>query len=260
MIAPGLALSLTSAHAHWPMNTRDIELFHNLTFHQKHGEFLSIVGASGCGKSTLLRWIAGYPMPQSFQPHTIQRDNSLGIGMVFQDPQLFSWRTVYDNIALPLELKNIDKTSIRSRVEEMLSIVELDHAASLTPQQCSGGMKMRVALARALIDRPKLLLLDEPFAALDEVLRLRLSEFVRKTTKSSQCAVLLVTHSISEAAYISDRILVLGGRPGRITHEEFVQLPDERSLTDKERPEYSRSVNKLFHYLETAQIQRENAP
>jgi len=180
------------------------------------GEVVSIVGPSGCGKSTLLRVVAGLSAPTE---GSIDGANGR-VGVVFQQPTLLPWRTVHRNVALPLELRRADAGSA---VDEALRDVGLTDARDKLPRQLSGGMQMRAAVARALVDRPELVLLDEPFAAVDEMLRERLNDLFLELRAARGFSALFVTHSIAEAVFVSDRVGVMSPRPGRFV--SFVDVP-----------------------------------
>ena len=173
------------------------------------GEFVSIVGPSGCGKSTLLRIASGLLAPSS---GSVIRNGSLQF--VFQDSTLLPWRTVRKNIALNLELDDVDKQEVDRRIDNVLQLVSMQDSAEKIPRQLSGGMKMRTSLARALVCEPDIFLFDEPFSALDEFSRERLNSDLRSILARINAASLFVTHSISEAVFLSDRVLVMSPRPG----------------------------------------------
>jgi NitT/TauT family transport system ATP-binding protein len=191
------------------------------------GEFLAILGPSGCGKSTLLRMIAGLLEPDGgrliTEPATYQT------AFVFQDAQLLPWRNVLDNAALPLELMKVDRQTRHEKARVVLSRVGLSEAEGRYPNQLSGGMRMRVSLARALVTDPALLLLDEPFAALDEITRFHLEVQLRELWQRRGMTVIFVTHSISEAAFLSNRAVVLARRGGGIRLDRRIVLPDTRA-------------------------------
>lgn len=193
------------------------------------GEFLSIVGPSGCGKSTALRLIAGLSAPSSGE---IRWGNSVDrkhdISFVFQDPTLPPWSRVARNVALPLELRGTGRNEVRERVAEALELVGLSDVAGSYPRQLSGGMKMRVAIARAIVTRPKVLLMDEPFAALDEITRSRLNDDLLRLWERGGWTVLFVTHSVYESVYLSQRVVTMGARPGKIVAEAATAAPYPR--------------------------------
>ncbi|WP_246746051.1 ABC transporter ATP-binding protein [Ciceribacter sp. L1K22] len=198
----------------------------NMTLTVNGGEFVSLLGPSGCGKSTALRIIAGLGDTSS---GTIDwpssRINSKGlpegdISFVFQEPTLMPWQTVFGNVYLPLKLRGISKASARNDIMATLATVGLRDFADAYPRELSGGMKMRVSIARALVTKPKLLLMDEPFAALDEITRQKLNDDVLRLWKDTGITVIFVTHSVFESAYLSNRIVVMKARPGRV-HADF---------------------------------------
>ena len=195
------------------------------------GEFVSLIGPSGCGKSTLLRIIADLDSPTAgevrvFGKTARQARIDQEYGIAFQQAGLLPWRTVSGNIALPLELHKVGKKERDDRVAELLGLVGLTDFGGHYPDQLSGGMQQRVAIARALAERPKLLLMDEPFGALDEMTRERMQTELLRIRAETGAAVVFVTHSIPEAVYLSDRVVVMSPRPGRITDSIDVRLGD----------------------------------
>jgi len=186
------------------------------------GEFVSLLGPSGCGKSTALRLIAGLSRPTQGRvlwPGAALADHRGEIGFVFQEPTLMPWANVADNVWLPLRLRGLSRRDARARIAESLALVGLEAFTKAYPRELSGGMKMRVSIARALAVRPKLLLMDEPFGALDEITRFRLNDDLLRLQGDLGCTIVFVTHSVFESAYLSDRILVMSPRPGRIVTE-----------------------------------------
>jgi NitT/TauT family transport system ATP-binding protein len=190
------------------------------------GEFVSLLGPSGCGKSTALRIIAGLGgISSGAIDWPSSRINSRGlpegdISFVFQEPTLLPWQTVFGNVYLPLRLRGMPQAAARPQIREALVTVGLGEFENAYPRELSGGMKMRVSIARALVTKPKLLLMDEPFAALDEITRQKLNDDVLKLWKSSGIGVIFVTHSVFESAYLSTRVVVMKARPGRV-HADF---------------------------------------
>jgi NitT/TauT family transport system ATP-binding protein len=185
------------------------------------GEFLSLLGPSGCGKSTVLRLIAGLAEPSSGRITWPVHDKAgtdahADIGFVFQEPTLMPWASVFDNVWLPLRLKGIGRTEARDAIMDNLDLVGLSGFAQAYPRELSGGMKMRVSIARALVTRPRLMLLDEPFAALDEITRFKLNDDLQRIKVERGCSVIFVTHSVYESVYLSSRIIVMAARPGRV--------------------------------------------
>lgn len=191
------------------------------------GEFLSLLGPSGCGKSTVLRLVSGLARPTA---GVVERPQAARIGFVFQEPTLMPWADVFDNVRLPLRLAGRGAAEVRDEVGAVLERVGLADAAKAFPRELSGGMRMRVSIARALVTRPELLLLDEPFAALDEITRGRLDDDLRRLWGESGLTVVFVTHSVYEAVYLSTRVAVLGGRPARLAAS--IDLQDEPSRDD----------------------------
>ncbi len=187
----------------------------------RSGEFLSLLGPSGCGKSTALRIIAGLGEATSgtIDWHGGRHDTSRDVGFVFQEPTLMPWATVFDNAWLPLRLKGISSAKARDPIMAALKSVGLDGFASAYPRELSGGMKMRVSIARALVTEPRLLLMDEPFAALDEITRQKLNDDLLRITHERGTTVVFVTHSVFESVYLSDRIVIMAARPGRVIGE-----------------------------------------
>jgi NitT/TauT family transport system ATP-binding protein len=186
-----------------------------------NGEFVSILGPSGCGKSTLLRLIAGLGALSSGYiewPQSTYRgaEPTRDLGFVFQDPTLMPWATVFENIYLPLKLAGIRRRAAMPRIAEVIAMVGLEKFADTYPRELSGGMKMRVSIARALVVEPRVLLMDEPFAALDEITRFRLNNDLLQLWQAQKWTVIFVTHSVFESVYLSNRIVVMSSRPGRI--------------------------------------------
>jgi len=209
----------------------------------EQGEFISLIGPSGCGKSTLLRIIGDLIEPSSGTATVngkpagqARRDHDYGI--VFQDAVLYNWRTVAKNVALPLELAKWDRGEREQRVAEMLDLVELRGFGEHYPWQLSGGMQQRVSIARALSFDPALLLMDEPFGALDEMTRERLNAELLRIWQASGSTVVFVTHSIAEAVFLSTRVVVMSARPGRVSKMIPIDLPQPRTHATREEPRF----------------------
>lgn len=218
------------------------------------GEFVSLIGPSGCGKSTLLRVIGDLVEPSAGTvrvggktAHQARLDRDYG--MVFQEAVLYDWRTVAKNIALPLELAGWDRSRRADRVKEMVELVELSGFEDHHPWQLSGGMQMRVAIARALSFDPKLLLMDEPFGALDEMTRERLNLELLRIWEASGSTVVFVTHSITEAVFLSTRVVVMSPRPGRVGGVVEIDLPLPRTVDTREEPRYFELATQLRELL-----------
>jgi len=214
------------------------------------GEFISLLGPSGCGKSTALRIIAGLGSPSSGTINwPSSRINAKGlpegdVGFVFQDPTLMPWATVFDNVHLPLKLRGVSKGDARDKIMEGLEAVGLADFAKSYPRELSGGMKMRVSIARAMVTKPRLLLMDEPFAALDEITRQKLNDDVLRLWQQNGVTVIFVTHSVYESAYLSSRIVVMRARPGQVYSDMDIPQPDGRD------PDYRTSEG----YRQTCQL------
>jgi NitT/TauT family transport system ATP-binding protein len=218
------------------------------------GEFVSLIGPSGCGKSTLLRLIGDLTAPTAGSVEVNGKPAHaarLGreYGMVFQAPVLFDWRTVEENVKLPLELLGRDRSERDARAREMLDLVELGDFAGHHPYQLSGGMQQRVASARALALQPSILLMDEPFGALDEMTRERMNTEVLRIWQQTGTTIVFVTHSIPEAVFLSTRVAVMSARPGRITKVVEVDLPQPRNEDTREDPRYFRLITEVREEL-----------
>jgi NitT/TauT family transport system ATP-binding protein len=217
------------------------------------GEFVSLLGPSGCGKSTLLRLVAGLDPPSTGSLERAVTPGPSGhVGFVFQDPTLMPWATAVDNAALPLRLAGVTADHARARAREALRRVGLGGFEGAWPRELSGGMRMRVSLARALVTEPRLLLLDEPFAALDEITRLRLNEDLRELWAEGGLTVLFVTHSVFESAWLSNRVVVLRPRPGRVHADVAVELPAARGPELRTTPAYNAACRALSARLSEA--------
>ncbi len=206
------------------------------------GEFVCLLGASGSGKSTILRLIAGFEKPTGGK---VNVKTTGATSFVFQEPQLLPWRSVLKNVLLPLELKGEDQTAALKKAGEILDWVGLKEALPKFPHQLSGGMKMRVSLARALVSEPKLLLMDEPFSALDENTRHLLQEELREIWQKSKMTIVFVTHSISEAAFLSERAVLLKGDPMRVILDQSISYDPPRNSQIRMHPSYLEQVKNL---------------
>ncbi len=218
------------------------------------GEFISLIGPSGCGKSTLLRIIADLIDPSTGDVSVGGRSagearRGRDYGMVFQAPVLFDWRTVEDNVRLPLEIMGWDAVRQATRAREMLELVELGDFVRHYPYQLSGGMQQRVAIARALAFEPSILLMDEPFGALDEMTRERMNSEVLRIWERTGTSVVFVTHSIPEAVFLSTRVVVMSARPGRITTIVDIDLPQPRNDETRESSRYFELVTEVREAL-----------
>ena len=220
------------------------------------GSFVSLLGPSGCGKSTILRMIAGLVQPSAGRidwpglPEAARTGAHPELGFVFQEPTLMPWTSVADNIRLPLKVAGVAKADADARIAEAISMVGLEGFAQAFPRELSGGMKMRVSIARALVTRPKLLLMDEPFAALDEITRFKLNNDLLELWRRFGWTVIFVTHSVFESVYLSDRILVMSARPGRIVEDVSIPAPYPRDDSFRVSDAYGdlcREVSRSLH-------------
>src|ERR1700742_310343 len=219
----------------------------------RQGEFVSLLGPSGCGKSTALRLIAGLNAPTSgnvavSQPQGRARGGR-AIGFVFQEPTLMPWTRVRENVRLPLKLAHVPAAEADARVTETLRQVGLAEFADAYPRELSGGMKMRVSLARALVTDPDILLMDEPFAALDEITRFRLNDDLLSLWRNLRKTVIFVTHSVFESVYLSQRVIVMTSRPGRIGAEFRIDAPEPRGEVSRPSPDYAGYCRGVPHAL-----------
>jgi NitT/TauT family transport system ATP-binding protein len=221
----------------------------NLTVNE--GEFLSLLGPSGCGKSTALRLIAGLAQPTS---GTVRwRDGQRPeTGFVFQEPTLMPWASVEDNVWLPLRLRGVSRREAAREISSSLDLVGLSRFAQAFPRELSGGMKMRVSIARALATRPTLLLLDEPFAALDEITRFRLNDDLLRLQRELKATIVFVTHSVFESVYLSSRIAVFGAHPGRVTEVLDLAEPYPRDPSWRATARFAESCRDASAALERA--------
>jgi len=240
--SPGLLISMQGVSKRYSNGKLAIDKVDLLV---RESEFLSLVGPSGCGKSTLLRLIAGLNQPSS---GSIDRTAALSgsrssldsIGFVFQEPTLMPWATALRNVMLPLTLRGVARLEARERAAEMLEQVGLTGFERTYPRELSGGMKMRVSIARALVTRPRLLLMDEPFGALDEITRQKLNDDLLGLWGRSRFTAVFVTHSVFESVYLSRRIVIMAARPGRVVSDLAINAAIPRDKTFRTSGEYAR--------------------
>ena len=235
---------------------RDVTAIKSLNLEVAQGEFLTLLGPSGCGKSTFLRVVADLLPPSrgaiqvlsdSPQAARTRRD----IGFVFQDAALQPWRSALQNVELPLQVGGGARRKGRRTPMELLELVGLKDRAHAWPHELSGGQRQRVSIARALASDPKILLMDEPFGALDEITRDRLNEEIRSVWKETGVTILFVTHSLHEAAFLGQRVLMLAANPGRVREIVPVDLPEDRSLDIRDTPEFTQLTSQLRRVLAT---------
>jgi NitT/TauT family transport system ATP-binding protein len=234
----------------------------NIELELRPGEFVSLIGPSGCGKSTLLRIIGDLIEPSEGEAviggktaHQARLDRDYG--MVFQEATLMDWRTVEKNVSLPLEMMGWDRARRRERVEELLELVELTGFESHYPWQLSGGMQQRVAIARALTFHPSLILMDEPFGALDEMTRDRLNLELLRIWEATSATVVFVTHSIAEAVFLSTRVVVMSARPGRVQQIVEIDLPYPRTNDTREDTRFFELATEVRELLRESHAVRE---
>ncbi|WP_025733633.1 ABC transporter ATP-binding protein [Carnimonas nigrificans] len=226
------AVEVLSAEKVYPNGTQALRPV-DLTIQQ--GDFVSLLGPSGCGKSTLLKMIAGLTAPSDGkllrwrQPIARAHKSLHKLAFVFQEATLMPWHSVRRNVRLPLELEGISTTEANKRVDEVLELVGLEGFANALPRELSGGMQMRVSIARGLVVQPDLLLMDEPFGALDEITRNRLDSDLLRLWKERGLSVVFVTHSIAESVFLSERVVVMAARPGRVVEEVCIEEPYPRT-------------------------------
>ena len=246
-------LTVRNLNAVFPDSNGGLRALDQVSFEVCPQEFVCVLGPSGSGKSTLLRILAGLLPPTSGEV-VFSDGQQPGIGMVFQQANLMPWRTVIENLTLPLELAGIDSDTAHQKAREMMELVGLDGFDAYWPRDLSGGMAQRVAIARALIHDPDLLLLDEPFGSLDALTRERMWTELSRIWQVRQKTVVMVTHSISEALFLADRVLVLTQRPGKVKLDLEVDLP--RPRVDEMR--YTEQFGMQARQLKEAIVQNEN--
>jgi NitT/TauT family transport system ATP-binding protein len=241
-------LRLDRLEKHFPNGTHALS---GMSLDIGERQFLSLLGPSGCGKSTVLRMIAGLATPSAGSVRW-QAATPPEVGFVFQEPTLMPWATVFDNVWLPLRLKGQDREAARPVVEAAIRTVGLERFDHVHPRELSGGMKMRVSIARAMVTHPKVLLMDEPFAALDEITRFRLNDDTLALWQSRGFTAIFVTHSVYEAVYLSDRIVVMGARPGRVVEEIAIDEPYPRTEAFRSSERYAAACIRVSAALRAA--------
>jgi len=227
----------------------NIVALRDMTLDVNQGDFISLLGPSGCGKSTALRVIADLLHPTRGKVEWEGAHGLGDLGVVFQEPTLMPWATVAQNVWLPYRLRGNSYSSVRDEVRESLRLVGLENFLDAYPRELSGGMKMRVSIARAMVTNPRLILMDEPFAALDEITRHKLNNDLLKLKAKIGCTVIFVTHSVFESVFLSDRIIVMAARPGRVLREVQVDAPyprDEDFRTSADYAAHTRAASEAL--------------
>jgi NitT/TauT family transport system ATP-binding protein len=248
MQATSPAIEVLSAHKTYPNGTVALQPV-DLTV--QTGEFITLLGPSGCGKSTLLKMIAGLLEPSDGRlllwrkPVAALEENGHKLAFVFQSPTLMPWASVATNVRLPLDLAGMDRKQADQRVADALALVGLDKFTNALPRNLSGGMQMRVSIARSLVVQPNLLLMDEPFGALDEITRHKLDAELLTLWREKKLTVVFVTHSIHEAVFLSTRVVMMAARPGRIVEEVLIEEPYPRSPDFMVSPQFARYAKRL---------------
>lgn len=234
----------------------DVQALRDMSLTVREGDFISLLGPSGCGKSTALRLIADLSRPTSGRIEWASPRQKGDLGVVFQEPTLMPWATVAQNVFLPFRLEGKSYSEVKDDILDALKLVGLDKFQNSYPRELSGGMKMRVSIARAMVTQPKLILMDEPFAALDEITRFKLNNDLLAMQARIGCTVIFVTHSVFESVFLSDRIVVMAARPGRVIEEVRVDAPyprDEDFRTSAEYAAHCRAASRaLEHAMEAA--------
>ncbi len=240
------AIEVLSAEKIYSNGTRAL-LPVNLTI--KQGEFVTLLGPSGCGKSTLLKMVAGLVEPSDGKLMLWRRDSrekaQIPLSFVFQEATLMPWSNVQNNVRLPLDLAGVPRAEANTRVSEALELVGLGKFAKVLPRELSGGMQMRVSIARGLVTRPKLLLMDEPFGALDEITRNKLDSDLLRLWREQGLTVVFVTHSIHEAVFLSQRVIMMAARPGRVVEDIAINEPFPRDEDFRVSPTFARYAKQL---------------
>ncbi|GAA3544195.1 sulfonate ABC transporter ATP-binding lipoprotein [Aeromicrobium flavum] len=256
VVSPPVGLAARGVNRAFTVKGKELVALQDVDLEIAKGEFVSIIGPSGCGKSTLLRIFAdllpvtsGTPVVDGVTPQLAREDRRLGV--VFQSANLMPWRSVLRNVALPLEVMGRSKAGREKTAAELLKMVGLEGYEKHLPRQLSGGMQQRVAIARALSTDPKVLLMDEPFGALDEITRERLNQELMEIWARLNPTVLFITHSIPEAVYLSNRVVVMAARPGRVVEVVDVDLPQPRTPEMRDAPEFHAIEARIRHLLAT---------
>ncbi|NUQ38551.1 MAG: ABC transporter ATP-binding protein [Caldilineales bacterium] len=254
--APPVCVDLQHVSLRYVSSGREVHALEDVSLSIGQGEFVAVAGPSGCGKTTILKLVAGLLPPTQgrvlIDGHPVSGPQK-NVGMAFQNPILLPWRTALQNVLLPLEVVQPHRGQFRSqrrayeeRAHSLLHTVGLDGFADKPPYELSGGMQQRVSLCRALIHEPEILLLDEPFAALDAFTREELWSVLQALWTERRCTVILVTHDLREAVFLATRVHIMSKRPGRLIHETLIDLPRPRALEDTFKPEFVDYVHSIY--------------
>ncbi|VEP11764.1 taurine transporter subunit; ATP-binding component of ABC superfamily [Hyella patelloides LEGE 07179] len=245
-------LEISNLHKEFSTKKGTVVALQDINMHVERGEFVCVVGASGSGKSTLLRLVAGLDFPTSGE---ITVDDAIVAGpgedrgMVFQRYTLYPWMTIQKNVEFGLKLLGISRNKRREEASYYLSIVGLSDFAKSYPKELSGGMKQRVAIARALATNPKILLMDEPFGALDIQTKENMQQFLLEIWRRTGCTILMITHDVREAVFLSQRVYVLSARPGTVKEEIVIELPSDRDYQIKRQPIFHQQADRIVDLL-----------
>jgi NitT/TauT family transport system ATP-binding protein len=253
--SPGRALEVSSVGLTYRTSSGPVEALRGISFDVREGEFVSVVGPSGCGKSSLLKLILGLERSTCGSLAVDGREiagPSRGVGAVFQAPVLLPWRTIEENVLLPADVMKLDRPSATERARALLAMAGLSGFENKYPYELSGGMQHRAAIVRALVHDPRLLIMDEPFAALDAITREQMAAELQRIWMESRKTVVFITHSIGEAVFLSDRIAVMSARPGRIIAMYENPAPRPRSFADLAAPAFSALSNEIRRSLDLA--------
>lgn len=246
---PGVLLDMS--HIEKSFNGGIVAL-RDMNLRVNQGDFISLLGPSGCGKSTALRLIAGLTRPTSGSISWVGGQNEGDLGVVFQEPTLMPWAKVRDNVWLPFRLRGKKYKDYHEEVMHALELVGLEQFHNAYPRELSGGMKMRVSIARAMVTKPRLILMDEPFAALDEITRQKMNSDLLSLRDAIGCTVIFVTHSVFESVFLSDRIVVMAARPGRVVREVAVDTDGPRTNDFRTSVEFSHHAREASEALQEA--------
>ncbi|WP_407525923.1 ABC transporter ATP-binding protein [Methylobacterium oryzisoli] len=246
--APAAAITVDNLTKRYPVGATSLTALDGVSFDVRDRELVAIVGPSGCGKSTLLKILTGLTAPSAGETRVGGRVTTgprRDIGAVFQAPLLFPWRTVIENVMLPADVQRLDRAASLRRARDLIDLVGLGEFVDRYPNELSGGMQQRVAIARALVHDPAILLMDEPFGALDAMTRERMNLELKRLWRESHKSILFITHSIPEAVFLASRVVVMTPRPGRVADVVEIDLPSDRGLEAMNAPEFGAYVGRI---------------